>query len=69
MRVLTAVYGLANGAAIWRKTLRRHLIEVGYLEPVFDPCLYYLKPNESKMAEFGKFGVAGIVLLDVDDFC
>ena len=69
VRVLTAVYGLANGPAIWRKTLRRHLIEVGYLESVFDPCLYYLKPNESKMAEFGKFGVAGIVLLDVDDFC
>ena len=45
IRVLTAAYGLVN-AAVWRKTVRRHLIALGYLESGFDPCLYYLKVTE-----------------------
>ena len=35
VRVLTAVYGLVNAPAVWRKTVRRHLIELGYSESVF----------------------------------
>ena len=70
VRVLTAVYGLVNAPAIWRKTVRRHLLQLGYVESVFDPCLYYLPANQSEIDEGNyKFMVAGIVLLDVDDFC
>ena len=69
VRVLTAVYGLVNAPAVWRKTVRRHLIELGYNESVFDPCLYYLRPNEKEKASVERFVVAGVVLLDVDDFC
>ena len=69
IRVLTAVYGLVNAPADWRKTVRRHLIELGYSESVFDPCLYYLKPNSDELNEHGNLYAAGVVLLDVDDFC
>ena len=68
VRVLTAVYGLVDAPAVWRKTVRRHLLELGYVESVFDPCLYYLKVSEDEAAD-QKYIVAGIVLLDVDDFC
>ena len=69
IRVLTAVYGLVNAPAIWRKTVRRLLLELGYCESVFDPCLYYLKPTAEELVTSSKLYVAGIVLLDVDDFC
>lgn len=57
-----------NAPAVWRRTVRRKLLTLGYEESVFDPCLYYLKPTEEEMAG-KKLFVAGIVLLDVDDFC
>ena len=69
IRVQTAVYGLVNAPAIWRKTVRRILLELGYLESVFDPCLYYLKPLKNEFVLDERYSVAGIVLLDVDDFC
>ena len=69
IRVLTAVYGLVNAPAIWRKTVRRILIELGYTESVFDPCLYYLKPLQNEFVLDERYAVAGVVLLDVDDFC
>ena len=69
IRVLTAVYGLVNAPAVWRKTVRRHLTELGYQESVFDPCLYYLPPNDQEINNGPKLQVAGVVLLDVDAFC
>ena len=35
---------------------------------VFDPCLYYLKVTEYEARDL-KMSVAGVVMLDVDDFC
>ncbi|CAJ1460698.1 unnamed protein product, partial [Effrenium voratum] len=67
--VITAVYGLVNAPAVWRKTVRRHLLELQYTELVFDPCLYYLKMEKGEKTSGQKLGVAGVVLLDVDDFC
>ena len=69
IHVRTAVYGLVNAPAVWRKTVRRLLLELTYQESVFDPCLYYLPaiPEEKNNPE--DFMVAGVVLLDVDDFC
>ena len=69
IRVLTAVYGLVNAPAVWRKTVRRLLLELGYSESIFDPCLYYLKQIPSEYHPEDRYGVAGVVLLDVDDFC
>ena len=43
IRVLTAVFGLVNAPASWRRTVRRVLLELGYVENIFDPCLYYLE--------------------------
>eukprot|EP00913_Durusdinium_trenchii_P022711 g21330.t1 len=48
---------------------QRHLVELGYAESVFDPCLFYLWPNDDEIANGPELQVAGIVLLDVDDFC
>eukprot|EP00913_Durusdinium_trenchii_P018599 g17477.t1 len=69
IRVRTAVYGLVNAPAVWRKTVRRLLLSLEYIESVLDPCLYYLPANEEERNNGVKFQVAGIVLLDVDDFC
>ena len=68
IRVLTAVYGLINAPATWRRTVRRVLLELGYSESIFDPCLYYLEFDESERSAGAHRGCAGVVLLDVDDF-
>ncbi|CAE7830815.1 RE1 [Symbiodinium sp. CCMP2592] len=68
IRVLTAVYGLVNAPASWRRTVRRVLLELGYVESVFDPCLYFLEFNEAERQAGAHRGCAGLVLLDVDDF-
>ena len=49
IEVLTAVYGLVNAPASWR-TVRTSL---GYVESVFDPCLFYLfyQANELELAD------------------
>ena len=67
IRVLTAVYGLVNAPAVWRKTVRKALDELGYVESTFDPCLYIL-PYLAAENPRGSRGCAGLVLLDVDDF-
>ena len=77
IRVLTAVYGLVNAPAMWRRTVRRVLKELGYLESTFDPCLYVLPftaeedqagRRDVQEGQHGRRGCAGLVLLDVDDF-
>ena len=69
IRVKTAVYGLVNAPAVWRKTVRRHLLELGYSESALDPCLYHLPAIDDEREYGNQFYTAGIVLLDVDDFC
>ena len=53
--------------AVWRKTVRRVLDQLGYVESTFDPCLYYL-PFLTTENPHRRRGCAGLVLLDVDDF-
>ena len=67
IQILTAVYGLVNAPAVWRKTVRRVLDQLGYIESTFDPCLYYL-PFLAAENPHRQRGCAGLVLLDVDDF-
>ncbi|CAE8689974.1 unnamed protein product, partial [Polarella glacialis] len=71
----TAVYGLVNAPAWWRQSVRKKVLSLGYQESTFDPCLMFLPatPDELKYQphdvenKFG-LGVAGTVLIDVDDF-
>ena len=60
---------MVNAPAVWRKSVRRHLLELNYKESIFDPCLYYLELQSEERAPGQVLGVAGVVLLDVDDFC
>ena len=64
--MLTAVYGLVNAPASRRRTVRKFLLSLGYLESIFDPCLFYLPYNHAAGSQTR--GCAGVVLLDVDDF-
>ena len=68
IRVRTAVYGLVNAPASWRRTVRKFLLQLGYTESSFDPCLYFLKFTSDETTEPPQRGCAGVVLLDVDDF-
>ncbi|CAE7931245.1 GIP, partial [Symbiodinium necroappetens] len=67
--VETAVYGLVNAPAAWRKRVRSLLVDLGYKECSFDPCLYVLVYTKTECDELAEpLGAAGYVLLDVDDF-
>ena len=68
IRVRTAVYGLVNAPASWRRTVRKFLLSLDYRESSFDPCLYYLEYTAEDGLELPRRGCAGVVLLDVDDF-
>ena len=72
IEVLTAVYGLVNAPSSWRRTVRKMLLSLNYVESVFDPCLFFLPYNNDELPVAknvsGGRGCAGIVLLDVEDF-
>ena len=68
VEILTAIYGLVNAPASWRRTVRKVLISLGYAESIYDPCLFILPYDAAETAEGFKVGCAGLVLLDVDDF-
>ena len=55
----TAVYGLVNAPAIWRKTVRRLLLALNYVESVFDPCLYFLPSIPEEKTSPEQFTVHG----------
>ena len=68
VEILTAIYGLVNAPASWRRTVRKVLLALGYRESIYDPCLLILHYNDEERASGAKVGCAGLVLLDVDDF-
>ena len=68
VEILTAIYGLVNAPATWRRTVRKVLLSLGYSESIYDPCLFILHYNAEERAQGASFGCAGLVLLDVDDF-
>ena len=54
----TAVYGLVNAPAAWRKTLVRALEDLGYRRSCYDPCIFcWVLPSRPQ----------GHVLIEVDD--
>ncbi|CAE7318488.1 RE1 [Symbiodinium sp. CCMP2456] len=68
VEILTAIYGLVNAPASWRRTVRKVLLSLGYTESIYDPCLFILHFDHAERARGFKLGCAGLVLLDVDDF-
>ena len=54
----TAVYGLVNAPASWRKTLVRVVEDLHYRRSCYDPCLFCHMTDK---------GPNGHILLDVDD--
>ena len=69
IRIKTAVYGLVNAPAGWRKRVRTLLVDLGCKECSFDPCLYVLVHTKTEVDEKGDaLGAAGCVLPDFDDF-
>ncbi|CAE7348803.1 RE1, partial [Symbiodinium necroappetens] len=68
VEILTAIYGLVNAPATWRRTVRKVLLSLGYSESIYDPCLFILHYNAEERAQGASLGCAGLVLLDVDDF-
>ena len=68
IRIRTAVYGLVNAPATWRRTVRKILLQLDYVESAYDPCLYFLPYAPEDNVPAGQRGCAGVVLLDVDDF-
>ena len=48
--------------------MRRVLLQLGYSESIYDPCLFILQFFPNKLAQGAGVGCAGLVLLDVDDF-
>jgi len=51
-------YGLGDAPAHWRRSLKRNLMELGYVQSAMDPCLFKLVVN-------GK--LEGIIMVEVDD--
>ena len=53
VEILTAIYGLVNAPASWRRTARKVLLSLGYCESIYDPCLFILKER----FRFGKWRI------------
>eukprot|EP00435_Cladocopium_sp_Y103_P053328 s859_g17.t1 len=58
IEVLAGAYGLGDAPAHWRRSLRKVLLELGYMQSSMDPCLF-------KVFEGSK--LAGLLIVEVDD--
>ena len=58
IEVLAGAYGLGDAPAHWRKSLRKVLLELGFVQSSMDPCLFKVF-QDSKLA--------GMLIVEVDD--
>jgi len=58
IEILAGAYGLGDAPAHWRRSLKKVLIELGYVQSEMDPCVFRLVVNEK---------VEGLVIVEVDD--
>ena len=58
IEILAGAYGLGDAPAHWRKSLKKVLVELGYVQSEMDPCVFRLVVNEK---------VEGLVIVEVDD--
>lgn len=62
IEILAGAYGLGDAPAHWRKSLKRCLIELGYIQSEMDPCTFkYFEEKE------GKKVLCGLIIVEVDD--
>eukprot|EP00435_Cladocopium_sp_Y103_P001618 s5475_g1.t1 len=57
VEILAGAYGLGDAPAHWRRTLKRVLVELGYIQSAMDPCLF-------KLIVKGK--LEGLIVVEVD---
>jgi hypothetical protein len=57
-RVVKSVYGLVSAPAAWYRKLHSVLLNSGFQQSKYDPCLYYVKDKE---------GIHGVLGTHVDD--
>ena len=58
IEILAGAYGLGDAPAHWRRSLKKVLIELGYIQSSMDPCLFKLVRGEV---------LEGLVIVEVDD--
>ena len=58
IEILAGAYGLGDAPAHWRRSLRKVLLELGYVQSSMDPCLFKLMKNGA---------LAGLLIVEVDD--
>jgi len=58
IEILAGAYGLGDAPAHWRRSLKKVLIELGYVQSEMDPCVFRLVVDEK---------VEGLVIVEVDD--
>ena len=58
IEILAGAYGLEDAPAHWRKSLKKVLVELGYVQSSMDPCLFKLVREEK---------LEGLVVVEVDD--
>ena len=58
IEILAGAYGLGDAPAHWRRSLRKVLLELGYVQSSMDPCLFKLF-KDSKLV--------GLLIVEVDD--
>ena len=58
IEILAGAYGLGDAPAHWRRSLRKVLLELGYVQSSMDPCLFKVF-KDSKLA--------GLLIVEVDD--
>eukprot|EP00435_Cladocopium_sp_Y103_P076160 s11_g79.t1 len=57
VEILAGAYGLGDAPAHWRKSLKRVLLDLGYVQSAMDPCLF-------KLVIAGK--LEGLIIVEVD---
>ena len=63
IEVLAGTYGLGDAPAYWRKSLKKVLVELGYLQSEMDPCTFKLFAPDER----GVKRLRGLVIVEVDD--
>ena len=58
IELLAPVYGLNDAPVRWHRTLKEHLIGLGFRKSLFDPCLWLLTIGGRLM---------GLAVIEVDD--
>ena len=59
IEILAGAYGLGDAPAHWRKSLKKVLLQIGYIQSEMDPCSF------KYVGEDG--GLHGIIIVEVDD--